>query len=90
MLANLLRINKVHEGDLERRAIAAKNLLDDPMFIETLETLENRYFKQFYDSKFEDQPKREEAYIALRVCKEIKLHLSGIVKNDKFRDKKAI
>jgi hypothetical protein len=81
-----MKFKKVNKVDNERRLIAARQLLETPMFIELLEAMENRYFEAWYNSKQEDKELREKSFIQLQTIKELKDYLQNILKHDKLKN----
>ena len=82
----MIRFFKKTKVDDTRRLIAAKQLLETPMFLELVETLENRYFEAWYNSKQEDKELREKTFIQLQTIRELKDYLQNIIKHDKLKN----
>lgn len=82
----MIRFFKKTKVDSDRRIIAAKQLLETPMFNELIETLESRYFDAWYNTKPDEEKERERLFVKLQTIREAKDHLQNILKHDKLRE----
>lgn len=82
-MINLFK-RKAYKIDKDRQVLAAKALLDTPMFQELIESLEDRYFQEWYNSNKNDTVLRETLYIKLQTIRETKDYLQNIIKSDKL------
>lgn len=61
-----------------RRGEAAKRLLEDPILIESLETLERTYLESWRRTESKDVEGRERLWIALQVAEEFVRNLRAV------------
>lgn len=64
-----------------RKGQEAKDLLENPIFVEAFDVLEREYLKAWRQSKPADEEERERLWLAVGILDEIKRHLRVVVEN---------
>ena len=66
------------------QANEAETLLQSPVFVEACELLEDKYINQWISSGAEDEMKREQYYVSLKVLSEVKLEIESMINSGKI------
>lgn len=66
------------------RGHQARQLLENPLLVEALEAITNRYERSWRDSALSQSVLREEAYRMLSAVEEFKVHLTRFVETGKL------
>ena len=63
---------------------SAEALIHSPVFSEAYENLEDKYITSWMSSNPDDDKKREQCYISLKVLSEIRLELESMINSGKI------
>ena len=69
------------------REARAKNLLNDPLYKEAFEKLEEEINNTWYNSSVKDVESREQLWLSLRLLERLRLHLTSIVESGEMATK---
>jgi hypothetical protein len=69
------------------REARAKNLLNDPLYKEAFEKLEEEINNTWYNSSVKDVESREQLWLSLRLLERLRLHLTSIVESGEMAKK---
>ena len=69
------------------REARAKNLLNDPLYKEAFEKLEEEINNTWYNSSVKDVESREQLWLSLRLLERLRLHLTSIVESAEMAKK---
>ena len=69
------------------REARAKNLLNDPVYKEAFEKLEEEINNTWYNSSVKDVESREQLWLSLRLLERLRLHLTSIVESGEMAKK---
>jgi|TARA_X000001382_G_scaffold25132_1_gene15716 hypothetical protein len=69
------------------REARAKNLLNDPLYTEAFEKLEEEINNTWYNSSVKDVESREQLWLSLRLLERLRLHLTSIVESGEMAKK---
>jgi|TARA_Y100001973_G_C5202204_1_gene338726 hypothetical protein len=63
---------------------SAEDFLQSPIFSEAYENLEDKYINAWISSSADDEKKREQCYVSLKVLSEIRLELESMINSGKI------
>ena len=69
------------------REAKARNLLNDPLYKEAFEKLEEEINNTWYNSSVKDVESREQLWLSLRLLERLRLHLTSIVESGEMAKK---
>jgi hypothetical protein len=69
------------------REARARNLLNDPLYKEAFEKLEEEINNTWYNSSVKDVESREQLWLSLRLLERLRLHLTSIVESGEMAKK---
>jgi hypothetical protein len=69
------------------REARAKNLLNDSLYTEAFEKLEEEINNTWYNSSVKDVESREQLWLSLRLLERLRLHLTSIVESGEMAKK---
>ena len=69
------------------REAKARNLLNDPLYKEAFEKLEEEINNTWYNSSVKDVESREQLWLSLRLLESLSLHLTSIVESGEMEKK---
>ena len=69
------------------REARAKNLLNDPLYKEAFEKLEEEINNTWYNSSVKDVESREQLWLSLRLLERLRLHLTSIFESGEMAKK---
>lgn len=64
-----------------QRALQAKELIENPILVEALDSMEREYLAAWRSSKLPDLEERERLWLALQVLEEVRKHLRVVIEN---------
>jgi hypothetical protein len=71
----------------EQRLIRARGLLNNELFIESFETLEQNIKDSWFNTSVRDSEAREHLWLSLRLLGQIRLHLTSILETGEMAKK---
>lgn len=77
-------------NDTEARAGAAKRLLDDPLLIEVLDSIEAQAIAVWRTTSLTDAASREIAWHSLKASERVRYALQGLVDNGLIEARRAV
>ena len=71
----------------EQRLARARNILDNKLFVESFETLEQNIKETWLNTSVRDSEAREHLWLSLRLLGQIRLHLTSILETGEMAKK---
>ena len=71
----------------EQRLIRARGLLNNELFIESFETLEQNIKDSWFNTSVRDSEAREHLWLSLRLLGQIRLHVTSILETGEMAKK---
>mgnify|MGYP003149306587 CR=1 FL=1 len=71
----------------EQRLIRARGLLNNELFIESFETLEQNIKDSWFNTSVRDSEAREHLWLSLRLLGQLRLHLTSILETGEMAKK---
>ena len=71
----------------EERLIRARGLLNNELFVESFETLEQNIKDSWFNTSVRDSEAREHLWLSLRLLGQIRLHLTSILETGEMAKK---
>lgn len=71
----------------EERLVRARGLLNNELFVESFETLEQNIKDSWFNTSVRDSEAREHLWLSLRLLGQIRLHLTSILETGEMAKK---
>ena len=78
----------MNSKDKTVRGEAAKRLLNDSLFVEALTTIRTNLYKEFNNTKVDEDKAREKIYLMNHALNELERHIQSVLRTGEFEAKR--